>query len=188
MDKGVQKSQRSGQTLRFYEVEMGEGLTLPYAEEGIFAGFPSPAQDDRLESIDLNRELIRHPATTFLARIVGDSMEGANIYEGDIVVVDRALEVHDDDVVVCCVNGEFNIKLWSEGAMWPTSSLPIAPTRLCGSTPKTISSSGRGHLRHPSAETDLSRVWSDRLQQLLRQLRAGLPTRAAQPTRRLSLQ
>lgn len=110
MDKGVQKSQRSGQTLQFYEVEMGEGLTLPYAEEGIFAGFPSPAQDDRLESIDLNRELIRHPATTFLARIVGDSMEGANIYEGDIVVVDRALEVHDDDVVVCCVNGEFNIK------------------------------------------------------------------------------
>lgn len=100
----------TGQTLHFYEVEMGEGLTLPYTDEGIFAGFPSPAQDDRLESIDLNRELIRHPSTTFLARIVGDSMVGANIYEGDIVVVDRALEVHDDDVVVCCVNGEFNIK------------------------------------------------------------------------------
>ena len=104
------EEKKRSQTLQFYEVEMGEGVTLPFAEEGIFAGFPSPAQDDRLESIDLNRELIRHPATTFLARIVGDSMVGANIYEGDIVVVDRALEVHNDDVVVCCVNGEFNIK------------------------------------------------------------------------------
>ena len=104
------EEKKRSQTLQFYEVEMGEGVTLPFAEEGIFAGFPSPAQDDRLESIDLNRELIRHPATTFLARIVGDSMVGANIYEGDIVVVDRALEVHNADVVVCCVNGEFNIK------------------------------------------------------------------------------
>ena len=109
------EEKKRSQTLQFYEVEMGEGVALPFAEEGIFAGFPSPAQDDRLESIDLNRELIRHPATTFLARIVGDSMIGANIYEGDIVVVDRALEVHNDDVVVCCVNGEFNIKFVQRG-------------------------------------------------------------------------
>lgn len=105
MDRNIKKA-----ALELCDVEMGEGLALPYSDEGIFAGFPSAAQDDRLESIDLNRELIRHPSTTFLARIVGDSMEGANIYEGDIVVVDRSLEVHHDDVVVCCVNGEFNIK------------------------------------------------------------------------------
>lgn len=105
-----ESNQKQPQPLQFYQVEMGDGLTLPFVDEGIFAGFPSPAQDERLESIDLNKELVRHPNTTFFARIVGDSMEGANIYEGDIVVVDRSLEVSDDDVVVCCVNGEFNIK------------------------------------------------------------------------------
>ena len=44
------EEKKRSQTLQFYEVEMGEGVTLPFAEEGIFAGFPSPAQDDRLES------------------------------------------------------------------------------------------------------------------------------------------
>lgn len=111
MDKGqTENGVGRRQSLQVYRVEMGEGLSLPFADEGIYAGFPSPAQDDRLEAIDLNHELVKHPETTFFARIVGDSMEGANIYEGDIVVIDRALEVHDDDVVVCCVNGEFNIK------------------------------------------------------------------------------
>lgn len=88
----------------------GESVEVPMIRSGIFAGFPSPAQDSDVTSIDLNKELIRHPDTTFLARIVGDSMVGADIHEGDIVIIDRSLEFHHDDIAVCCLNGEFNIK------------------------------------------------------------------------------
>lgn len=91
-------------------VRADEELEVPIIRSGVFAGFPSPAQDSDVTSIDLNKELIRHPNTTFLARIVGDSMVGADIYEGDIVIIDRSLEFHHNDIAVCCLNGEFNIK------------------------------------------------------------------------------
>lgn len=96
--------------LDFYQVEEGTFASLPYIEEGLFAGFPSPAEDHNIESIDLTKELIRHPNTTFIARVVGDSMIDADIYEGDLIVVDRSLEFSHNDVAVCFINGEFNIK------------------------------------------------------------------------------
>ena len=58
-------------------------MPLPFAEGGIRAGFPSPAQDYSSESIDLNTELIAHPAATFYGRVIGDSMSGEGIEEGD---------------------------------------------------------------------------------------------------------
>ena len=61
--------------LIFYSADLSTELELPLAEQSIRAGFPSPAQDYLTDSIDLNRELIRHPATTFYARAVGDSMK-----------------------------------------------------------------------------------------------------------------
>lgn len=85
-------------------------LPLVYADGGIRAGFPSPAQDYIAESIDLNRTLIRHPAATFYARVVGDSMSGEGIVEGDILIVDRSVEAEHGDLAVCCVNGEFTLK------------------------------------------------------------------------------
>lgn len=85
-------------------------LPLPYAEAGIPAGFPSPAQDYITETIDLNRELIEHPASTFYARVVGDSMADEGIAEGDILVVDRSIEPEHGDLAVCCLEGEFTLK------------------------------------------------------------------------------
>ena len=85
-------------------------LSLPYAEEGIQAGFPSPARDYISESIDLNRELISHPAATFYGRVSGDSMVEEGIEEGDIVVIDRSLEPCEGDLAVCCIDGEFTLK------------------------------------------------------------------------------
>lgn len=83
---------------------------MPCLQEGLFAGFPSPAEDYNVETIDLTAELIKHPNTTFMARVVGDSMIDADIYEGDIIIVDRSLEFKQNDVAVCFINGEFNIK------------------------------------------------------------------------------
>ena len=62
------------------------------------------------ENIDLNRELIRHPATTFYARVVGDSMRDAGIDEGDLLIVDKGIEPQENDVVVAFVDGEFTLK------------------------------------------------------------------------------
>lgn len=85
-------------------------LDLPYADGGVRAGFPSPAQDYLDRSLDFNKELIHHPAATFYAKVVGRSMINAGIDEGDIVVIDRALEARHDDVVVAWVDGEFTMK------------------------------------------------------------------------------
>ena len=97
------------------EVEIFSGefktkLSLEYADGGIFAGFPSPAQDYIDRSLDFNRDIIKHPAATFYAKVIGQSMEGAGIDSGDIIVVDRALEPRDGDIVVACINGEFTLK------------------------------------------------------------------------------
>lgn len=80
------------------------------AQEGIHAGFPSPATDYMTQAIDLNKELVRHPAATFYGRVVGDSMIDAGVDEGDILVIDKALEAQDGDMAVCFVDGEFTLK------------------------------------------------------------------------------
>lgn len=77
--------------------------------ENLHAGFPSPAAD-YTERIDITHELIRHPETTFYARIEGDSMQGAGIFSGDVVVIDRSLTASDGDYVAAYIDGEFTVK------------------------------------------------------------------------------
>lgn len=96
--------------LIFYSADLSTELELPLAEQSIRAGFPSPAQDYLTDSIDLNRELIRHPATTFYARAVGDSMKDCGIDDGDLLVIDKSIEPEDGDIVVAFIDGEFTLK------------------------------------------------------------------------------
>ena len=77
--------------------------------ENLHAGFPSPAADYN-ERIDITREIIRHPETTFYARIEGDSMQDAGIFNGDLVVIDRSLTAADGDYVAAYIDGEFTVK------------------------------------------------------------------------------
>lgn len=85
-------------------------IELPLFSMKVAAGFPSPA-DDHVEGVlDLNRYLIHHPAATFMVRATGDSMIGAGIHDGDLLMVDRALEAVDKSVVLAIVNGEFTVK------------------------------------------------------------------------------
>lgn len=76
------------------------------------AGFPSPADDYLEDVLDLNRHLIRrgHEASTFVLRVEGWSMLGAGIFDGDEVLVDRAVEPKPGHVVVACRGGELTIK------------------------------------------------------------------------------
>lgn len=87
-----------------------EELNVSFIDAGIKAGFPSPAQDYLTGTIDLNRELIRHRETTFLARVLGNSLNDAGICDGDIIVIDKSLEAMNGDFVVAFVDGEFTLK------------------------------------------------------------------------------
>ena len=78
--------------------------------EGIHAGFPSPAEDYTEPVLDLNRYVIKNPASTFYARISGDSMVGVGIQDGDIVVIDKSLEPDNEQIAVCFIDGEFTLK------------------------------------------------------------------------------
>lgn len=95
---------------QLYSADCSTTLPLQYADFGVKAGFPSPAQDYITESIDLNSTLIKHPAATFYAKVSGDSMCEEGITEGDILIVDRSIEAEHGDLAVCCINGEFTLK------------------------------------------------------------------------------
>lgn len=95
--------------VKLISAEFDKGLKIPLFGQ-IKAGFPSPADDYMRESLDFNRDLIKHPEATFYGRVDGDSMEGDGIYDGDIAVIDRSLDAIHDDIVVVFVNGEFTMK------------------------------------------------------------------------------
>lgn len=96
-------------TMKIITGEFKRDLALPLAEQ-IKAGFPSPAEDYNRESLDFNRDLIKHPYSTFYGRVDGDSMIDAGINDGDIAVIDRSIEPMDGDVIVAYINGEFTMK------------------------------------------------------------------------------
>ncbi len=111
----------------------GTALELPYADSGVRAGFPSPAQDYIDRSLDFNKELISHPAATFYANVVGMSMIEAGIDEGDIIVIDRALEPRHRDIVVAYIDGEFTMKYLDlsereHGVIWLRPGNPDFPS------------------------------------------------------------
>ncbi len=74
------------------------------------AGFPSPADEEPHEKLDLVRLLVRHPASTFFFRIGGTSMVEADMDEGDIIIVDRSVEPYNGCSAVCFIDGEFTVK------------------------------------------------------------------------------
>ena len=95
--------------MKLIKGEFKEKLDLQLAPS-IRAGFPSPAEDYLSESIDFNRDMIKHPEATFYGEVEGDSMIGLGINDGDIAVIDRSIEAEQGDIVVAYINGEFNVK------------------------------------------------------------------------------
>lgn len=87
-----------------------ETAALPFFPEGVAAGFPSPSMGDLREALDLNSLCIRHHAATYYIRARGDSMIGAGIDDGDVLVVDRAISAANRDIIIAAVDGEFTVK------------------------------------------------------------------------------
>ncbi|MBS7660542.1 translesion error-prone DNA polymerase V autoproteolytic subunit [Pseudomonas lalucatii] len=86
------------------------GLRLPLFLSRIAAGFPSPAEDHIEANLSLDELCVRHPASTYFLRVAGDSMTGLGIFDGDTLVVDRALKPQAGMVVVAIVRGDFTCK------------------------------------------------------------------------------
>ena len=80
------------------------------AQEGVSAGFPSPADDFKELRISIDQEVVRNEEATFYARVSGESMQGAGLDDGDLLVIDRSLEPQDDKIAVCFIDGSFTVK------------------------------------------------------------------------------
>ena len=104
------KSLYKNQTLELYTSDTSTNLNIPYFENGVSAGFPSPAEDHMHSKIDLNNLLIVNPSATYYVRVNGDSMLGAGILSGDLLIVDRSIEVTNNCIVVAHLDGEFTVK------------------------------------------------------------------------------
>ena len=96
--------------LKFLKPIKEDSLGQWLVEQGISAGFPSPADDYLEDKLDLNEYLIKHPAATFFVRVAGDSMINAGIYNNDIIIVDRSIKPKHGKIVVAALDGQMTIK------------------------------------------------------------------------------
>lgn len=84
--------------------------TRPLFASRVAAGFPSPADDYLEKALDLNEHLVKRPAATFFVKAEGESMLGAGIHPGDLLVVDRSLEPEPGRIVIAALDGELLVK------------------------------------------------------------------------------
>ena len=97
-------------TLDFYTPEDSNPLEIVLTQTGISAGFPSPADDFKEFKISLDKTLVKNKEATFYAKVSGQSMVGAGIDDGDLLVVDKSLEPQHNSIAVCFIDGEFTVK------------------------------------------------------------------------------
>ena len=107
--------------------EDGGKAAAQQASSHVAAGFPSPADDYMEGKLDLNEHLVKHPASTFFVKVKGDSMTGASINSGDLLLIDRSCEPVNRDVVLAVLNGDFTVKRVS-------SAIRVCPPIITAST------------------------------------------------------
>ena len=96
--------------LTFLKPKKGNSIGQWLVEQGISAGFPSPADDFKEIRISLDKELVKNQESTFYARVSGDSMLGAGIDDGDLLVIDKSLSPENGKIAVCFIDGDFTVK------------------------------------------------------------------------------
>ncbi len=96
--------------MQVFRVSTEAECPLPLADKGVKAGFPSPAQDFMELPLDFNKDMVKNPLSSFYAVVEGDSMIGAGIAPGDLLLVDRSLDPRDGCIAICALNGEFLVK------------------------------------------------------------------------------
>lgn len=113
--------------MKIYSVKTESKIKIPELLWRVQAGFPSPADDYIERHIDLNEQLIQNPSSTFLVRVEGESMTGAGIYPGDVLVVDKSKTPNNNDVIIAVLEGEFTVKRFSKSSTG-TYLIPANPS------------------------------------------------------------
>ena len=85
-------------------------INTPVFLDKVSAGFPSPATDYMENKLDLNEYLITHPAATFIVKASGSSMVNADIYSGDLLIVDRSVTPKSNNIVIASIFGDLTVK------------------------------------------------------------------------------
>lgn len=94
----------------YQQLKNQASFQIPVFSSKVQAGFPSPA-DDYIEGyLDLNSRFIKHPSSTFILQVIGDSMIDAGIFPGDWLLVDKSIEPTDGRIVIAAVSGELTVK------------------------------------------------------------------------------
>ena len=96
--------------ITFFIPDLDNPIKASFISEGIKAGFPSPAADFEEMKLSLDHLLIKNREATFYAKASGNSMIGAGIDDGDILVIDRSLEPRNNAIAICFIDGEFTVK------------------------------------------------------------------------------
>ena len=94
----------------FFKPETKNQKYFPLASDGVSAGFPSPADDFKELKVSIDQEVVKNESATFYARVDGQSMQGAGLDDGDLLVIDRSQEPENGKIAVCFVDGEFTVK------------------------------------------------------------------------------
>lgn len=98
------------ENLIFFKPSDDHPRSMPLANTSVSAGFPSPADDFKELRISIDREVVKNEEATFYARVAGQSMQGAGLDDGDLLVIDRSKEPEDNAIAVCFIDGEFTVK------------------------------------------------------------------------------
>jgi DNA polymerase V len=104
------------EVVKIFGVRSTNGPKIPLFGMSVAAGSPVPVESDIESSMDLNEFLIDHPASTFFAHVAGDNLIEAGIKDGDILIVDTAIEPRDGKIVIVMLKGELSVKIFRENA------------------------------------------------------------------------
>ena len=101
---------KNNKALIFLKSDKGKEKDTKLNLGNVSAGFPSPADDFKELQISIDYEVVKNKEATFYARVVGESMRGAGLDNGDLLVIDRSITPENKKIAVCFVNGEFTVK------------------------------------------------------------------------------
>ena len=106
----MRKKNEIGEGIIFFKPNTENFQKIPLSQNRVSAGFPSPADDFKELRISIDQEVVKNEEATFYARVAGESMQGAGLDDGDLLVIDRSKEPQDNNIAVCFVDGEFTVK------------------------------------------------------------------------------
>ncbi|MBL0941458.1 MAG: translesion error-prone DNA polymerase V autoproteolytic subunit [Alphaproteobacteria bacterium] len=130
INENIRKTHNFPQDQEFQRAAINTSYALPLYTSAVAAGFPAPAEDHYDQTLDLNQHLLNNPDATFFVRATGNSMLGAGINSGDLLIVDRSIPPQSGKIVIAVVDGELTVKRLykKEGQLFLSPENPEYPS------------------------------------------------------------